>query len=451
MVLLATAISVRAEDDATREPAPQAESLYDSDPQHLWNRLYETIFIRTARNGDKYGFDSLDPLLWSATNHLLADESHGKAIRVLDEFIEKHGETLIKDHFRRAILQHDLWAVFDWAATRNLNETVPVHEAEVQALTLRLAKVIQSLALSKVQIQLLPDNYAAAVSAKAFPGEFDPQKPDTGFLPVDLFKKDGPWVCIETGDGLAAPIHTREFGGRSVFLIFMKLPKGRAETLAYLKKLNSFPESWIYDRARIEKTDGFAMMLGVMPHRFDLERPPWVNPDMPQFPSGTQFALVRQAVLIGSDDKLYPSHLTESVQLRVYGELNLKSSDGGKQSVFEFTMQRQRLFAGKTGGLHTLKKIENNFSVFLAHGTDIFESKGSISKLGPQTGRNTLNCMGCHGGAGIHSVLSHSQLFSAATLHPPRLQEYSPERIGVFTIRWKENQFSWGLLRGLWR
>src|SRR5947209_2920895 len=45
--------SVAAEDENT---------IYDSNPKHLWNRLHEALFIRTAPDWKSYGIDRLDPL-----------------------------------------------------------------------------------------------------------------------------------------------------------------------------------------------------------------------------------------------------------------------------------------------------------------------------------------------------------------------------------------------------
>ncbi len=35
--------------------ADEENPIYDSDPRHLWNRLHEALFIRTAPDGKKYG------------------------------------------------------------------------------------------------------------------------------------------------------------------------------------------------------------------------------------------------------------------------------------------------------------------------------------------------------------------------------------------------------------
>ena len=37
---------------------------YHADPQHLWTRLHEAVFVRVGPDGHEYGRDRLDPLLW---------------------------------------------------------------------------------------------------------------------------------------------------------------------------------------------------------------------------------------------------------------------------------------------------------------------------------------------------------------------------------------------------
>jgi hypothetical protein len=58
----------------------------------------------------------LDVLYWQSTEHLLTEPSHSAAVQVLDRFIQAHGERLIRDPFKRCLLQRDLWRLFDWAA-----------------------------------------------------------------------------------------------------------------------------------------------------------------------------------------------------------------------------------------------------------------------------------------------------------------------------------------------
>ena len=66
------------------EPAP-SRSVYHADPEHLWNRLYEALFVRVGPDGRAYGQDRLEPLLWRASKHLLEEHSNKSAIALLEE------------------------------------------------------------------------------------------------------------------------------------------------------------------------------------------------------------------------------------------------------------------------------------------------------------------------------------------------------------------------------
>src|SRR5271154_486151 len=89
--------------------AAETTGLFHPDPQHISNRLYRQLHVRTEPGGKEHGFDALDPLLWSETNYLLSGKSHGRAIALLDEFLRTHAERQIADPAKRAILQRDLW------------------------------------------------------------------------------------------------------------------------------------------------------------------------------------------------------------------------------------------------------------------------------------------------------------------------------------------------------
>lgn len=125
--------------------------LYDSNPEHLWNRLFAAFYIRPSElpSRSEYPTDStlLDewdhklrkgelPLLpvvnrieggdipsfpaWQKTRYYSERATFERADRLLDEFIGTHGERLIDDPLKRAFLQRDLWAVFDHLVGQNI-------------------------------------------------------------------------------------------------------------------------------------------------------------------------------------------------------------------------------------------------------------------------------------------------------------------------------------------
>src|SRR4030095_3480071 len=103
------------------------------------------------------------------------------------------------------------------------------HVASSRALQTRLARIIQRLALTPEQIKELPANYAAAVKSKAFAHTHAPDHPELPFLPPDLLQKDGPWieVLIDNNSAVTASRHVLDFGARSAFRVFLRLPEGR--------------------------------------------------------------------------------------------------------------------------------------------------------------------------------------------------------------------------------
>src|SRR5262249_14175922 len=167
-------------------------------------------------------------------------------------FAKDKGERLIEDPLKRAVLQRDLWLLFNWLEGDHDGFEEPVlkpEEARAARERLRrpLAAVIGRLAITPDQIKKLPDNYAAAVASGEVPNEHDPEQPDRPYLPPELFTADGPWVCVGRPDGPVAPEHLRDDGGNNVFtnsafLLFLRLPNGRKATLDYLKRLRSFDQ-----------------------------------------------------------------------------------------------------------------------------------------------------------------------------------------------------------------
>ena len=417
-------------------------TLYDANPAHLWNRLHSALFIRTTPEGKSFGQDELDPLLWPESKYLLTGEHHKHVLSLLDEFLARDGEQLIREPLQRAVLQRDLWAVFDWLANPHAvygyrsDDVTP----EQRALQVRLAKIIRRLALSAEQIRKLPDNYADAITAKAFSSSHDPDRPESAFLPPDLFQPDGPWVVLGEHMRSAAPVHIRFVQGRSAVFVFMNLPAGRQATLDYLERLGAFPNPLMPQPADRNS-------------RFTARNLPRFNPELPQFPIGTQVALVREMLVIDNQGKITPTRLIESVQFRVYREIpegdpahpNGFDDIGSKQDFYEFRFTRKDLFSGKAGGLHAVGPREKEISLFIPGREDPFDSPDSR----PEGSPIMQSCSGCHGrGPGIHSVEAYRHGFIRLPV-PPHLREYHRRQQEEAAMLYKWENYSWGLLQGL--
>ncbi len=399
-------------------------TIFDADSNHIWNRTYECLFVRHSTSGKRYGADALDPLVWPETRYLLTGDSHRHAMACLDEFLRSHAERAVQDPLRRAILQHDLWAVFDWAAA---GEDLLKERQELEG---RLAEAIHRLAITSEQVRTLPDTYDAAIATQRFASEYDLRKPEQGFLPIDLFRSDGPWVCLSAYSN--EPTAIVHFTGRSRFLVFMRLPGGRETTLAYVAKLRS--QSSLL---RSQYAD-------------------FLNLRLSQFPVGTEVALVRQMIVINNLGKLVPTSLTESVQLRVYHSITpgtkylnyINGPSSHDQDFFEFRMSRQQLFAAHDGGLLGIAPSQTEFATFSTHGLDAFETKDPKDGLRAILGR----CPACHSDSGIHSVQSRLRWMKPTPDHTGgNRNDYAIAWETRATIRKKEQQRDFNLLQNMGR
>jgi hypothetical protein len=431
-----------AHDEIAKTPsgAPVEITIYDPDPHHLWNRLHRVLWVRVTSDRKEFGADRLDPYLWHESRFLLEGKSHEQALAILDEFLTAHGENLIKEPIKRAILQRDLWALFDWTADNGeaaRSEHVP---PSCRALQERLARVIRRLALTRDEIKGLPDNYVAASHSVA--QEHDPDHPERPFLPPDLFQEDGPWVEVGV-DGfntLPAARHVLDFGARSAFRVFLRFPEGRKATLTYFAALKDFPQLWVPTREPDRKRETLKL-----------------NPALPQFPVGTQTALVRQMLLIDEEGKIATTGVTESVQLRVFRKIEVahpearRGGDPDPQDFYEFTRSRALLFAGKSGGLRPLGRNEKDFATqLLVHAYDPFEENGAVEDQMQQPMRS---CLSCHDRPGVYSFRTFTGgVYPRGQYHVPDLREsYGAGEQGDLTTRNKHTQYSWGLLQGQWR
>ena len=390
--------------------------IYAPDPDQIWNRLFRLFYVRHARNGGQYGGDELDPYLWEETKYLLSGSSHDEALKLLDEFLQQHSDNLVRNPLRRAVFQRDLLGVYEWLAALS-DERGPVHP-ELQK---RIAEVIRRLTLTANEIGKLPDNYNDAILSHAFPVAYDAANANEPFLPAALFDPTGPWVCLGEEHGRpVASTHLHFFRGRSVFLVFFQVPGGRSKTLEYLEQLRNIPKGWGPNE----------------------ERPLFPYPEPPQFPIGTRMALVRQMVLSDASGHPIATHLTESVQVRVYRAIHFDLGGTGahSQDFFEFTLSRERLLSGQAGGLRAIGQGEKEFAFFLSHGMDPFESEEAPERF---AGAVLKSCSACHEAAGMHSFLSYSrERFGPFDVPPPKLNVSTPSLETATQIQWIERQRS---------
>lgn len=376
-----------------------AWAIYDSDPNHVWNRVFRQLYQRIA-DREEYGFNELDPLLWFDTTYMFTEPFYQQTIDVLDEFLNTNGETLINDPLKRAMFQRDMWAVFDWLIVREWE-----YASQSIELQSRLSQIIKRVALSKEQILSLPNNYKQAVETQIFQTDFQAQYPENAYLPVDLFEADGAWVPLSREDAPIVITHTTSspFLGRSVFLVFIRTPNGRQSTLDFITSLQTQAQ--------------------------------------PITPIGTETALVRRMLLISNQGELVLSPLFEKIQIRRFNP---------HQTFYEFELNRNYLFKNIAGGFIPKKEI---FSLFMNHG-DEFENNRR-----PELKMTIPNiCLSCHYDYPSTAISGNTQSIISYSRHNFPLSENETLNLLVGdwnsefqkVIAWKVKHKTWMSLTSFW-
>lgn len=424
-------------------------TIFDADPQHLWNRIHATFFVRTGPDDKVYGVDHLEPPLWRDSKHLFQETTAKLVDDLLRELIRSHDDRCFRDPLKRAILQRDLWLVASWRAT--------FPDAKSSETLRLLAKAIGHLALTSDEITKLPDNYADAIKSRKFPTAIDPERLSAGYLPADLLDPQGAWVCVGRTDNPTAPGHlirTSTPFENSVFFVFVKHAEGRDAGLAFLKKLMEQEKPLLMEE--IDSTrDGL--------------RTPRLNLDAPQLPVGSQLVLVRRMMLIDHRRQLVASPVTESVQIREITtqakpdsvtEEDLKLATK-RRADFKFELSRAALFRGEAGGLQDVSDKLDLKTGFLGAETDPFLE---TSRLDTQENRlkawrdsllnfgtNRESCAQCHPSATTYGTLSLQRMWSFQE-SPEETRAMAPmfpiapmerQEVDQRTIRWKEKQPEW--------
>lgn len=401
------------EDPAARpatQPPDARFSPYAPDPDHLWNRLHQALFIREAADGSR-SVHTTDPLLYRGGTFLLEGEPHRRAVALLDRLVDAPGDRP-NNPLEVLYFQRDLWAAFDYVAWYPDDWVFHSrHEPSAVALRNRLAKLIGGLALGDREIGALPDNYALAVKSNQYPAAHDPEHPERPFLPADLFDPAGPWVRFhDTTGGPMAREHFDGAGGRAVHVIFLRLPGGRATTERYLKELN--------------------------------------RDSVKQFPPGTMVAMVRRALAVDRSAKVRVTPVTELVQIRVYRRIPADPEanshvDFGEQDVYEFLLDRATLFAGQHG-LRAVVPDDPAEPFFVrSEGANPFEpTRRPLTPMMPQL----KTCIHCHRAPGVHSVLSMQRGLRSPDTEVFRFHTWDREM--GYAVKSKVEQFNWGLLQG---
>jgi len=424
-------------------------TLYDENPDHLWNEMHAALWMRTAPDGTHHAEGTLDLPLFKSTRSILSGDSYQRVIDVLDAFNQQSQEEIAEvSPLERAWMQRELWAAFDWsteAAKSFFAEEQHLNPA-VRTMQTRLERAIRLLALTTEEIAELPSPYSLTLASEDYAtapetlNELPPYEPSLPYLPNGLDPTTSRWAFVEPIEtALPGDAHFRFFTSRSAFLVAVRLPKGEISTEAYLSELGSFRPAWIPSE---EESIGGP----TLPHGGIHEGGMIPNPETPQFPAGTQWALIRKAMLINQEGRIVVSPLVESIQLRTYLTVE---ENGSNQALAEFLLSPGAYLSGGTP-LVAQTGEEKLFVGFLQHDIDRFEkSEKEWSDYINYRKKPGLSCYTCHSGWGIHGVNSRAQLFSPRLAEPVTLVSRTIDRIENGYIREKEKRYDWGLLKGL--
>jgi hypothetical protein len=174
----------------------------------------------------------------------------------------------------------------------------------------------------------------------------------------------------------------------------------------------------------------------------------------PQFPAGTMVAMARRALTVDRANKVRVTPVTELVQTRVYrripeGRRANMYGDFREQDVYEFALDRQRLFAGE----HGLRAVgpEEPFEPLARREGDPFVEEGASG--GDPGGLAAMpalkTCIQCHQAPGIESVLSIQR-----ALPSHRHEDHEIFRTYAWDVEMKASasakvgRYDWGLLQG---
>jgi hypothetical protein len=387
------------------------EKLFDADPAHPWNRLHQLFYVRQVAKGRTYTHHGPDAPFGRHGPFLIEGPSHARVLKALDAFLRGKDDERIEDPLKRAMLQRDLWYVFDkLAETPSFgwnDDPIEDKQSQRRAVQKRLAQVMRHLEQSATRLKALPDNYAVAVESGAFPTKFDPKNPKISYLPADLrVDGKGDWVLVSRpdrgrGTGLAAPAHAKFVEGKAIFLSFLRLPGGRKATENYIARLPS---------------------------------PPCPDKDFPPLPDGTQMALVRRMLLPDDLGRLQATPVTENVQFRIFPK-------NDEQHFFEFTLDRAGLLSGR-GGLRPVGPDDGDYFGF---GGGYGRGDPFAGKELPQPRPILLDCKGCH---------MPKALFSINTFGFNLIEGYQGAARTDFVAQLRDTvdlkkSYSWGLLQGL--
>jgi hypothetical protein len=289
-------------------------------------------------------------------------------------------------------MQSDLWSAFDAVSpfTRARGVDAPSREAATR-LAERLARLIARIALTRAEIEHLPDNYAMARSSGALP---------------DLFAPSGPWLEVEWGKDR---LHDSDEGSkmRRAARVFVRPAKPPLDEGEFLRQLGH------------------------------------------QSVALSMVALVEQILLVDRDSHVVPTPLVSEVQVRTFsrdarGELLSTTFEQ-----FEISRRLMRL-QPLSGGF---VRLEGRDPAYLpTSGNDYGFASPDFTmsaEQAPVLGTLRTRCSACHGANGSY-LMSFSRI-DGDSLPPPVRFPQPNDRRGRYVAEKKERRTDFADLIALTR
>lgn len=347
------------------------QSVFSADPKDAWNRIFQLLFTRTvkARLSSEFKkgapFSRAEgmgvPALRISTRVFAQTEIGDRAIEPLyPSFLTASGalqvlteprcsqlkqaltdalnERATRPPVARALMQSDVWAAYDILFERHnfgTSNDKQISERKEELLSL-LGRFIRKLALTRKEIESLPNNYSAAVTAKHLP---------------DLFTAQSGWMEIQL---LPARLHDYAANFRRAARVFIK-PRGTQHDKT------SLPESLKGNQDIAAKVDAVALAV--------------------------------EDLLIDSNGKVVPSPIINEVQFRNF----FKDQKAAliRAEIRHYEMSRRLLLTNpSTGGF--VEYEEGSPAYLAASGNDYGFATPSSPEGSPVRIRLRTRCAQCH-------------------------------------------------------
>jgi len=442
-VLVAVALCAACESQAEQDPygrdaaarGEPVQAIYSEDLTDPWNRLFSAMFTRTVRHRRTSEFPDAGPFQALGENEFrrfpvstrvfdrledgdraampfypsfiqLLDAPQAITAERLSAFRQLLTEALADSRPRstvdRALMQMDLWAVFDRLSpmdpgmptrSRDLDRAI----ASVMPL---LARMIARLALTPQEMAGLPDHYAAARKTIDLPDLFSP---DSGWLEI---------VWLDTR------MHDLDAAFRQATRVFVRPSPSADDTASRLSDLRGFGSSDLSSRgdknAARRRAEAALLQIDAV-------------------------ALAMQMLAIDSTAEVVPTPFFSTLQIRTFDRT-------GAATASEHELSRRLLRTAPHSSFRTSR--DPDAAYVPSAGNDFgFASPHIGTVREPILGTLRTRCSACHGVA--RDLGTFSMLFTGAAPDVRVLPQPNQTR-ALFVSEKKKRRNDLRRLRALW-